>query len=159
MDRYETLHPKPQWAKELEARQKSKRAKRKARKMDVDGQDNDLSDSSSSTASSDENSTDDNSLSAQPLAKLLREMDGFASASGLRTKSSSKVFRPEVIDVQRSQDITGPQRVSFNFHVLVRARLTRLSHANSPPSRLSPSILAILSFSPLAPPQPSTSIT
>ena len=108
MRRYEILHPKPNWAKQLEARQAVRRRRKNAQDK-VNGASS--SSSFASEASSADDSSTDEPISAQPLAKLLKDMDSL-TVDSLQLKSSALIFRPEVIDIQRSKDISGPQRVS-----------------------------------------------
>ena len=98
------LHPKPNWAKQLEARQLSRRRRNKEQGKDQDG-------STSTEESIADDSSSDESISAKPLTKLLKDMDSLTK-DPVRHKNSARIFRPEIIDVQRSKDITGPQRVS-----------------------------------------------
>jgi U3 small nucleolar RNA-associated protein 18 len=58
----------------------------------------------------------DEELSAQPLAKLLRNTGELMRTSD-DNKSGRKrrKFRPEVLDIQKTRDIPGVQPVSFSF--------------------------------------------
>ena len=60
---------------------------------------------------------DEEELAAQPLAKLLQNPDAFIS----RTDDSStkrRKLRPEVLDIQRTRDVGGPQPVRLESNLL-----------------------------------------
>ncbi|KAF2455435.1 WD40-repeat-containing domain protein [Lineolata rhizophorae] len=91
---FERLYPTPAWAIEAAAGRKPKK-----RRRDSDG----------STSSSDEGADAEDAAvgAAQPLARLLQTSDGFALAP--RDERHNRVFRPDVIDIQRLKDIPGTQ--------------------------------------------------
>ena len=57
-------------------------------------------------------SVDSDALSAQPLAKLLQST-GPLTETSVTSTSIRKKLRPEVIDIQRTKDVSGVQPVSL----------------------------------------------
>ncbi|MCJ1316377.1 hypothetical protein MMC15_001698 [Xylographa vitiligo] len=107
---FERLYPVPEWANPSASRRPSSRQKR--RKLS-DG----LS-SSSESNSDDDMSVDSDALSAQPLAKLLQST-GPLTETSVTSTSIRKKLRPEVIDIQRTKDVSGVQPsaiTSLSFH-------------------------------------------
>ncbi|KAI5466127.1 Indigoidine synthase A like protein-domain-containing protein [Mariannaea sp. PMI_226] len=95
---YLQLNPLPTWAREAEDRP-SKRRRR----------------SSAATDSSDDDGNDsDSEISAQPLEKLLRDVNRLAGAG-----TKKRRLRPEVIDIQRTREIPDKHQApvaSLSFH-------------------------------------------
>ncbi|MCJ1384781.1 hypothetical protein MMC17_007899 [Xylographa soralifera] len=107
---FERLYPVPEWANPSASRKTSSRRKR--RKL------SDAGSSSSESKSDDDMSVDSDALSAQPLAKLLQSTGPMTQTSVTPT-SNRKRLRPEVIDIQRTKDVSGVQPsaiTSLSFH-------------------------------------------
>ncbi|MCJ1404120.1 hypothetical protein MMC11_007345 [Xylographa trunciseda] len=107
---FERLYPVPEWANPSASKRTSSRRKR--RKL------SDAGSSSTATNSEDDMSVDSDSLSAQPLAKLLQSTAPLTQTSSV-TPSTRKKLRPEVIDIQRTKDVSGVQPsaiTSLSFH-------------------------------------------
>ncbi|MCJ1287700.1 hypothetical protein MMC26_007052 [Xylographa opegraphella] len=106
---FERLYPVPEWANPSASRKTSGRKRRKL---------SDAASSSSLSNSEDDMSVDSDALSTQPLAKLLQSTGSLTQTSGTST-STHKKLRPEVIDIQRTKDVSGGQPsaiTSLNFH-------------------------------------------
>ncbi|KAF2012126.1 WD40 repeat-like protein [Aaosphaeria arxii CBS 175.79] len=102
---YQTLYPTPDWA--LHATGKSKR---KRRSVAADG-------SSGEESASDMDMDDDDDLSAEPLARLLRDADILSRNS--HGPSKRRKLQAGTIDIQRLKDVTqkGPSAItSLSFH-------------------------------------------
>ncbi|OJD37080.1 wd40 repeat-like protein [Diplodia corticola] len=105
---FERLYPTPDWAVPA-ARRPSKRRK--------------ISEHDRSSADEDESSNEDMDidevdLSAQPLAKLLKDADSLTRRATTGPAKRRKL-RPEVLDIQRTKDISGMQPsaiTSLSFH-------------------------------------------
>ncbi|MCJ1395192.1 hypothetical protein MMC18_008075 [Xylographa bjoerkii] len=107
---FERLYPVPEWANPSASRKTSSRRKR--RKLF------NAASSSSESNSDDEMSIDSDALSAQPLAKLLQSTAPLTQTS-LTSSSTRKKLRPEVIDIQRTKDVSSVQPsaiTSLSFH-------------------------------------------
>ncbi|KAB2580056.1 Small nucleolar ribonucleoprotein complex subunit [Lasiodiplodia theobromae] len=106
---FERLYPTPDWAVPA-----TRRPSRKRRKISEDA-----GSSAEEDASSDEDmDIDDDDLSAQPLAKLLKDADSLTrrDTTGVGKK---RRLRAEVLDIQRTKDISGIQPsaiTSLSFH-------------------------------------------
>lgn len=106
---FERLYPTPEWATPATRRPSKKRRK--------------ISENEGSSADEDASSDEDmdidgeDNLSAQPLAKLLKDADSLTrrTEKGLGKK---RKLKPEVLDIQRTKDISGMQPVclpSFSY--------------------------------------------
>ncbi|MCJ1419614.1 hypothetical protein MMC32_005969 [Xylographa parallela] len=107
---FERLYPVPDWANPSASKKASSRRKR--RKL------SDAASSSSESNSDDDMSVDSDALSAQPLAKLLQSTAPLTQTS-ITSTSIRKKLRPEVIDIQRTKDVSGVQPsaiTSLSFH-------------------------------------------
>lgn len=99
---FERLYPAPDWATPPTRRPSKKR--RKIGEEEASSADED--------ASSDEDmDIDDEHLSTQPLAKLLKDADSLTSRAE-KGAGKKRKLRPEVLDIQRTKDISGMQPVS-----------------------------------------------
>ncbi|KAK7712922.1 U3 snoRNP protein [Botryosphaeria dothidea] len=107
---FERLYPTPEWATPATRRPSKKRRK--------------ISENEGSSADEDASSDEDmdidgeDNLSAQPLAKLLKDADSLTrrTEKGLGKK---RKLKPEVLDIQRTKDISGMQPsaiTSLSFH-------------------------------------------
>ncbi|KAK0660188.1 U3 small nucleolar RNA-associated protein 18 [Lasiodiplodia hormozganensis] len=106
---FERLYPTPDWAVPA-----TRRPSRKRRKISEDA-----GSSAEEDASSDEDmDIDDDDLSAQPLAKLLKDADSLTRRDTTGVGKKRKL-RAEVLDIQRTKDISGIQPsaiTSLSFH-------------------------------------------
>lgn len=106
---FERLYPTPDWAVPA-----TRRLSRKRRKISEDA-----GSSAEEDASSDEDmDIDDDDLSAQPLAKLLKDADSLTRRDTTGVDRKRKL-RAEVLDIQRTKDISGIQPsaiTSLSFH-------------------------------------------
>lgn len=106
---FEMLNPTPDWARD--ALQKPARKKRRTT-QDGDASDEDIS-------SGDDMDIDDGELSTDPLSRLLQDASGLVRRSETSTGSKKRKLRPEVLDIQRTKDISGVQPsaiTSLSFH-------------------------------------------
>ncbi|OCL01251.1 WD40 repeat-like protein [Glonium stellatum] len=106
---FERLYPAPDWAKTPVV----KSAKKKRRR------DSEVAASSEEESTSgDDMDVDSDDISAQPLAKLLKDADTLTR--GVNTKPNKRrKLQPEVLDIQRMKDIGGTQPsaiTSLSFH-------------------------------------------
>ncbi len=101
---FERLYPVPEWANPAAVQKASPRKRRR-----TSGSPN----SSDEDVSADDMSINPDDLSAQPLAKLLQSTTGFIQPTVSTGSSARKRLRPEVIDIQRTKDVSGVQPVSF----------------------------------------------
>lgn len=62
----------------------------------------------------DEMDVDDDELSADPLAKLLQDVNGLVRRSDTGVGKKRKL-RPETLDIQRTKDIEGVQAVKMSY--------------------------------------------
>jgi U3 small nucleolar RNA-associated protein 18 len=92
-NRFEKLNPAPEWVVDAV----NCRPQRKRRRVLTDAD-------SSSEADSDDDVDIEDSLSAQPLARLLRDAGSLTKSD--RATSRKRKIRPEVIDIQRMRDIS-----------------------------------------------------
>jgi U3 small nucleolar RNA-associated protein 18 len=90
---FERLNPTPEWA--IHAKKRS---------WDSDEEE----DSDVSSDGEDDHATDD--LSAQPLAKLLKDSDALSRGTDLGPRKRRKL-QPEVINIQQMKEIAGEQPV------------------------------------------------
>lgn len=101
---FERLYPVPEWTNPAAAKNAFQRKRRR-----TSGSPN----SSSEDASADDMYIDSDDLSVQPLAKLLQSTTGFLYPTTPTASSARKKLRPEVIDIQRTKDVSGVQPVSL----------------------------------------------
>ncbi|KAI9885840.1 MAG: Lysine-specific demethylase 7A [Watsoniomyces obsoletus] len=109
---FERLNPVPEWVKYATEQHRSRERRRSSRK------DPRLSDDDEAI-SEDQMDVDDEELSAQPLGKLLRSVDGLAIATSDGSTNKRKKLRAEVLDIQRTRDVGGTQPsaiTSLQFH-------------------------------------------
>ena len=104
-EQFKRLYPVPEWAKPKKAGHRKKRRR--------------MSDSGSSTddVDSDNMSIDEDEISTQPLAKLLQSTEPLTAI--ITSSEARKKIRPEVIDIQRTKDVSGanPSAIeSLTFH-------------------------------------------
>lgn len=111
---YERLHPTPEWARHANGKSSDRKIRHRS---SIDGQDD------SSEASDSEMSIDDDfsTSSTQPLAELLRTAGSLTRSDTSTTDRPTKrrKLRPEVIDIQKTKNVTGqgPSSVeSLQFH-------------------------------------------
>ncbi|KAK7744963.1 U3 snoRNP protein [Cytospora paraplurivora] len=103
---YLRLNPLPAWAKEAT---KDKKAKRRRRSSAA-------SSASDSASGSELSGEDDDDVSALPLERFLRDVSAINGDGGRRKK---RKLRPEVIDIQRTRDISDTHKGpvdSLSFH-------------------------------------------
>lgn len=98
--RFERLYPVPEWADAATASKKKRR-----RGSEAAG--------SSEEESSEDDMDVDDDVAAQPLAKLLRDAESLTKATANRPNKRRKL-RPEVLDIQRTKDISGTSPVRFH---------------------------------------------
>ena len=98
--RFERLYPAPDWAKPSVA----KSAKKKRRR------DPEAVASEEESTSGDDMDVDSDDISAQPLAKLLKDADTLTRGANTGPNKRRKL-QPEVLDIQRMKDISGTQPV------------------------------------------------
>lgn len=98
---FERLYPPPEWAN-----QASRKARGRRNGFDHASDSDDLSD--------DAMSTDEDDISAQPLAKLLRDPSALFPSSST-TKGAGRRLRPEAIEVHRLKDVGEAQPVPLPF--------------------------------------------
>ncbi|KAI9834929.1 MAG: hypothetical protein M1819_002652 [Sarea resinae] len=106
---FERLYPVPEWANPSAARKPA----RKKRRTNSEG----ASSSGEESSSADEMDVEEQ-LSAQPLAKLLRNANDLIRQPEASQGKQGKL-RPEVIDIQRTKDVGGIQPsaiTSLSFH-------------------------------------------
>lgn len=96
----------PQWANPSANKHVKKKRRRSSAADDSSGEE---------TSSADEMDMDDEPLRAQPLAKLLRDVEGLMKSAN--TTHKRRKLRPEVLDIQRMKDISGTQPVSSSVHI------------------------------------------
>ncbi len=124
---FEQLYPVPEWANPSSARKSSQRKRRRSPKASY---------SSDEAVSSDGMSIDSDDLSAQPLAKLLQSTSNLIRTTDFTASSAHKKLRPEVIDIQRTKDVSDAQPVSLvSTHHTIRLTLQIVRHNlfNIPP--------------------------
>ena len=112
-DQFERLYPVPEWADPSASKELASRRKRRHRLTRSDSQ-------SEQDSSADEMLIDSDSLSAQPLAKLLKDSSSFTQPL-LPQSNTRQKLRPENIDIQRAKDVTGVQPVKSYFPVYPHA--------------------------------------
>lgn len=99
---FERLHPTPEWAQKGGA---TRKPSKKRRRISQAGE------SSAEETSSDEDmDVDKDDISTQPLAQLLKDADGLTRGHEKGVAKKRKL-RPEVLDIQRTKDISGTQPV------------------------------------------------
>ncbi|EOD44092.1 putative small nucleolar ribonucleoprotein complex protein [Neofusicoccum parvum UCRNP2] len=106
---FERMYPTPEWATPA-----TRRPSKKRRKIS----ENDASSAEEDASSDEDMEIDDDDISAQPLAKLLKDADSLTRRAEKGTGRKRK-FRPEVLDIQRTKDISGIQPsaiTSLSFH-------------------------------------------
>ncbi|KAK8227477.1 WD40-repeat-containing domain protein [Phyllosticta capitalensis] len=107
---FERLHPTPEWAQKGGA---TRKPSKKRRRISQAGE------SSAEETSSDEDmDVDEDDISTQPLAQLLKDADGLTRGHEKGVAKKRKL-RPEVLDIQRTKDISGTQPsaiTSLSFH-------------------------------------------
>ena len=99
--RFERLYPAPDWAKPPAV--KSAKTKRR-RDSEVVASEEEVS------TSGDDMDVDSDDISAQPLAKLLKDADTLTRGANTGPNKRRKL-QPEVLDIQRMRDISGTQPV------------------------------------------------
>ncbi|KKY28375.1 putative small nucleolar ribonucleoprotein complex subunit [Diplodia seriata] len=105
---FERLYPTPDWAVSATRRPSKKRKMPEHETLSAD----------EGVSSDDDMDVDDVDLSAQPLAKLLKDADSLTRRDTTGTAKRRKL-RPEVLDIQRTKDISGMQPsaiTSLSFH-------------------------------------------
>ncbi|KAK7552411.1 WD40-repeat-containing domain protein [Phyllosticta citricarpa] len=106
---FERLHPTPEWTQKGATRKPSK----KRRRISQAGES-----SVEETSSNEDMDIDDDDVSAQPLAQLLKDADSLTRGHEKGVAKKRKL-RPEVLDIQRTKDISGTQPsaiTSLSFH-------------------------------------------
>ncbi|OCK82997.1 WD40 repeat-like protein [Lepidopterella palustris CBS 459.81] len=106
---FERLYPAPEWANPPASKSTKKKRRRSSDAM---------SSSEDEDYSADDMDVDDDHLSAQPLAKLLKDVDALTRRTNSGPNKRRKL-QPEVIDIQRMKDISGalPSAItSLSFH-------------------------------------------
>ena len=103
-EQFERLYPVPEWANPSAS--KVNGGKKKRRRPSGTGS------TSDEAEFADDTSIDSESLSAQPLARLLQNVNSLNHQPAAQS-STGKKLRPEVIDIQRLKDVGATQPVSF----------------------------------------------
>jgi U3 small nucleolar RNA-associated protein 18 len=107
---FELLNPVPEWV--LMANATTGRPRKKRRTSSGSA----VTDTSEDEDEIDVDGDDEDSLSAQPLARLLQDVDGLSRTTRENGASKKRKLRPEVIDIQRMKDIVPSGPVSRVLH-------------------------------------------
>ena len=100
--RFERLYPAPDWAKPPAVKPAKKKRRRDSEVV--------ASEEEEESTSGDDMDADSDYISAQPLAKLLKDADTLTRGANTRPNKRRKL-QPEVLDIQRMKDISGTQPV------------------------------------------------
>jgi hypothetical protein len=103
---FQLLNSVPEWV--LTATGSAERAKKKRRTSEG----SEVTDTSEDEDGMDIDDEEGGALSAQPLARLLQDVDSLTRTSHKNGASKKRKLRPEVIDIQRMKDIVSSSPVS-----------------------------------------------
>ena len=99
--RFERLYPAPDWAKPPAVKSAKKKRRRDSEVVSSEEE---------QSTSGDDMDVDSDDISAQPLAKLLKDADTLTRGANTGPNKRRKL-QPEVLDIQRMKDISGTQPV------------------------------------------------
>jgi U3 small nucleolar RNA-associated protein 18 len=104
---FQLLNPVPEWVRTVNDSARRVRKKRRT------SSGSEVSYTSEDEDEMDVDNDEDGSLSAQPLARLLQDVDSLTRSSHRMGKSRKRKLRPDVIDIQRMKDIVSSSPVSL----------------------------------------------
>ena len=102
---FERLYPVPEWANPSARRKSTQKARRRS---------SDSSGSIGEDGSASDTSLESDDLSTQPLTKLMRNTTSLLRTT-LPTSTGAKKLRPEILDIQRTNDVGITQPVCHTW--------------------------------------------